>query len=243
MSVTVTATMSGAAANEHIYLWITVLTGATEAGGASVAGTSAVANAMPDPSITPNGSNSYIGFAITADDWGGSFTAATNNSIDSSSNDADDWGAGFGHYTGTVTASTPVTVGASNTGGGNDYTTWAVYEVKASGGSTPAVDSSSPALASATGSGVKTVTGAAFTPPGGSVLLAMICGGGTGSSGAFSMSVTNTGTSLTWTQRAGTTPVTDQDTFAFTATVPGGAAALPLPSLDIMQAVKRAAYR
>ena len=77
------------------------------------------------------------------------------------------WEAGFGRYTGTVTAATPLTFGASSFGvGGCDYGTWACYEVPSSGGGTPSVDASSPALASATGPGIKTVTSASLHPAG-----------------------------------------------------------------------------
>src|SRR6185312_7659671 len=227
MAMTVTATMSGAATNEHIYLWIRVLTGATEAGGASAAGLNASGGASVTASLTPNASASLPLFALTADNWGGSYTAAANNTIDSSSNDSDSWGAGFGRYTGTVTGGTPLTFGASGVGGGCDYSTWACYEVRSSGAGTPTVDGSSPALASATGAGIKTVTSASFTPPAGSVVVAMVCGGGTGVSGAFTMTVSGGG--LAWTQRAGSATVTDQDTFVFTATVPAASGWSPGP--------------
>ena len=224
--MTVTATMSGANAAEHIYLWIRVLTGATETGGASATGIAASGGVGVTASLTPNFSNSLPLYAITADNWGGSFTAATSNTIDSGSSDPDDWGAGFGRYTGTVTGSSALTFGASGVGGSCDYGTWACYEVPSSGGSTPSVDASSPALASATGSAARTVTSASFTPPAGSVVVAMACGGGFGTSGAMVMTITGTG-GLTWTQRAGSATVTDQDSFVFTATVPGAGPVQP----------------
>lgn len=226
MAMTVTATMSGTAANEHIYLWIRVLTGATEAGGASAAGIAASGGAGVTATLTPNFSSSLPCYALSGDNSAGPLTAAGSNTIDSSSADPDTWEAGFGRYTGTVTAATPLTFGASSFGvGGCDYGTWACYEVPSSGGGTPAVDASSPALASATGAGIKTVTSASFTPPAGAVVVAMVVGGGTGSSGSFAMAVSGGG--LTWTQRAGTATVTDQDTFVFTATVPGAGPVQP----------------
>ena len=217
MAITVTATMSGAAANEHIYLWIRVLTGATEAGGASVTGLSATGGTTVSGSVTPNATNSLICWTGSADNPG-TVSGASNNTVDSSTLDGDDWQAIFGRFTGTVTSGTPVTAGANITT--SDYTTWAIYEVRPSGGSTPAVDGSSPALASATGAGIKTVTSASFTPPAGSVIVAMVVGGGTGTSGAFTMAVSGGG--LTWTQQAGNATVADQDSFVFTATVGGG---------------------
>lgn len=242
MAFTVTATMGGTAANEHIYLWIRVLTGATEAGGASAGGIAATGGTTVEGSLTPSFSHGLPCFAITADNWGGTYTAAANNTIDSQSADPDTWGAGFGRYTGTVTAGTPLTFGASGVNGSCDYGTWACYEIQPSAaGVTPAVDASSPALASATGAGVKTVTSASFTPPAGSVIAAMVCGGGSGSSGSFTMSVTDTsGLGLTWTQRAaGGATVTDQDTFVFTTTVPGGgnSGAPPLRRMNVSGSV------
>jgi hypothetical protein len=230
MAMTVTAVMSGTPANEHIYLWIRVYTSAAETGGASVASLNASGGASVTASLTPNFSGSLPLFALTADNWGGSYTAASNNTIDSGSNDSDSWGAGFGRYTGTVTGGTPLTFGASGVGGGCDYSTWACYELPGSGGS-PSLDASSPALASATGSGIKTVTSASFTPPGGSVIVAMVCGGGTGTSGTFTISVSDTGGGLTWTKRAGNTTAADQNTAVFTATVGGGALAVTTASL------------
>jgi hypothetical protein len=221
MAMTVTATMSGTPANEHIYLWIRVLTNATETGGASVASLNAAGGASVTASLTPNFSGSLPCFALTADNWGGAYTAATSNTIDSGTNDPDDWGAGFGRYTGTVTSGTPLTFGASGVGGGCDYSTWACYEIPASGG-TVTIDGSSPVVAAATGAGVKTVTSASFTPPAGSVVVAMVCGGGTGTSGTFTIAVTDTGGGLTWTKRAGNTTAADQNTAVFTATVTGG---------------------
>jgi Protein of unknown function (DUF4038)/Putative collagen-binding domain of a collagenase len=231
MAVTVTATMSGTAANEHIYLWIRVLTSAVEAGGASSAGIAATGGTTVSASLTPAFSSSLPCFAVTGDGEAASFTALANNTVDSSSADPDTWEAGFGRYTGTVTAGTPLTFGVTAPGAGTDYSTWACYEVPPSGGGTPAVDGSSPALASATGAGIKTVTSASFTPPAGSVIVAMIAGGGSGGSGTFAVAVS--GGSLTWTQRAGSATITDQDSFVFTATVPGGGAAVVSPASAI----------
>lgn len=220
MAMTITATMSGATANEHIYLQVDVLTGATEAGGASLNSIGASGGASAGGSLTPNASNSLIAFAISADNPGtNAFTALTNNSLTSTGLDGDDWLYGHGHFTGTVTAGTPVAFGGSCTS--SDYTTWAGYEVHSSGTSTPALDASAPALASATGAGVKTVTSASFNPPAGSVLVAKIVAGGSGTSGSLAMAVS--GGSLTWTQRAGNPTVTDQSTYVFTATVPAAA--------------------
>lgn len=235
--VLVTATMAGAAANQHIWLQVEVLTGALEAGGASTSSLNASGGASAGGSLTPNATNSLPCWALTADNPGVSaFTALTNNTNWQSGLDPDDWIYGMGRYTGTVTAGTPVTFGGSCTS--SDYTTWAGYEVRPSGTATPVADGSAPALASATGAGIKTVTSASFVPPAGSVLVAMINGGGQGTPGTFTMTVTGGG--LTWTQRAGNSPAADQNSWVFTATMPGGAP--PARSLVASQAVKRAAF-
>lgn len=234
MAMTVTATMAGAASNRHIYLQVEVLNGATEAGGASVASLNAAGGASAGGSLTSTASNSLPCFALSADNPGvAAFTALTNNTNWQSALDSDDWIYGIGRYTGTVTSGTPVTFGGSCTS--SDYTTWAGYEIKPSGGTTPTVDASSPALATTT---TKTVTSASFTPPAGSVLVAMIVGGGQGVSGAFTMSVSGGG--LTWTQRAGNATAADQNSWVVTATMP--AVVTAGRALIALQAVKRGAF-
>jgi hypothetical protein len=222
--MTVTATAAGAASNRHIYLQVDVATGAAEAGGAALAGIGASGGASAGGSLTPNFSSSLVCFALSADNPGtASFTALSGNSVTPTGLDSDDWLYGAGHFTGTVTAGTPVAFGGSCTS--SDYTTWAGYEVPSSGGTTPVLDGSAPVLATAT---TKTVTSASFTPPAGAVLVAKIVIGCSGTSGSCTMTVT--GGSLTWTQRAGNPVVADQDTFIFTATVPGGGGAVPAAS-------------
>ncbi len=233
MAFTVTATMSGTTANEHIYLTLKVLTGAAEAGGASAAGITPAGGSSKTWSLTPAFGHSLPVWAISGDTINTpGDTPATSNTLWSDLGDSDTWIEITGFYSGTTVAATPVTLGVSTFtgGGGADYITWASYEVGPSvAGVTPAVDGSSPAVASATGAGVKTVTTASFTPPAGSVLAACVVCGGSGSSGTMVMTMTDTsGLGLTWTQRAGNSPVTDQSTFVFTATVPGAAGA-PYP--------------
>lgn len=237
MAMTVTATMSGVTPLEHIYLWVRVLLNATEAGGQNSHGIAASGGSSAGATIVPNATNSLILFALSSDNPGNAaFTALTNNTISSTGLDSDDWLYGFGLWASTVTAGTGVAYGGSPIS--SDYDTWAAYEYLASAGSTPTVDASSPALATSTS---KTVTSASFTPPAGSVIHVGVVGGGSGSSGTFLMAVS--GGSLTWTQRAGSSPVTDQSSFVFSATVPGGGGGGPVarsnPSL--MQAVNRAA--
>ena len=109
----------------------------------------------------------------------------------------DGFSAGPGKYTGTVTASTPVTAGASAPSALGTNAQIAAYEIPQSG--SIAIDGSTPA--NAQGTGVATITTASFTPPGGAVLVAIVEGNfsGTGGSGNYTISSTPT---LTWTLRS-----------------------------------------
>jgi hypothetical protein len=197
VSDSVTVTQSGTV-KAGMALSVLVLTGAAESGGASYG--AATSSGSPSHALTPTHSGSKIYWSITngSDDtelW----TMAANNSdtITGTGNfptTAGDWYIGAtGGYTGTVTAGTPVTVGAS--GPTDAYTTLAAYEVPPSG--TEAVDASTPAFKTSTGT---TITSATFTPPAGSVLVADVS-----SNAAFGtapgLTVTDT-SGLTWTRRA-----------------------------------------
>src|SRR5262245_16259865 len=106
---------------------VRVLTNATESGGAShgSTGTSGAASG----SLTPNFSGSYVAFSITADNFQPMTAAASNNTYDNSTgNPSDLWCAAQGHYTGTVTAATPLTYGAGSAGAGVDHTNFCAYE-------------------------------------------------------------------------------------------------------------------
>lgn len=220
MSFTVKVTLSGTGAtNDDLTLQVKVLTGATEASGTSAASRGA---ATAQASITPNFSHSLPVFAIEDDTSSTAFTAAASNTFyNNITNSANGACGADGYYSGTVTSGTPVTVGSSAPTG--QTTAWAVYEVPPSGGSTPAVDGSSPAVVSVQGSGALTGTTAAFTPPAGSVLVALVSADANTSSGALGIAITDTsGLGLTWTARANSNTTTAAPAAAvFTATMPG----------------------
>lgn len=203
MAITVTATPTGGSGN---LLRVLVLTGATEAGGAS-------AHAAPTGStisVTPNFSNSFIVWSIDDRNSSTSMTAFTNNTLlDNVALSGARLGSGY--YSGTVTASTAVTAGLVNVDGSSGYLT-AAYEVPASGGSTPSIDASSPAAVSHT-SGTTACTTASFTPPGGAVVVAIV----NGSSFPSAWTVTDS-SSMTWTKRVDSTDGQQ----VWTATVPAG---------------------
>jgi hypothetical protein len=195
MAFTVTVTLTGSTFS-GIGLGVIVLTGATEAGGASATVAGGGGGPAPNASLTPNGSGSAIYWA--ACDVSGSFTSWTlepNNSTSATGCGvrASPNGETCGTYTGTVTAGTPVTVGASAPS--TNYTPLSAYEIKASG--TLAVDASTPAFSAAS---ANTITSPSFTPPGG-VLVAVASGNCSATSGE-SLAISDTsGLGLTWTRR------------------------------------------
>jgi Protein of unknown function (DUF4038) len=220
VAFTVTATPGGASWQRGIDLKVLVLTNAAEAGGATSGAAAAGAPVTPQGSLTPNASSSLVAFAITADGLTTMAAAAANNTYDySPAGHSDTWVARHGHYTGTVTAATPLTYGASS-GTGDDHENHCAYEIESSGG-TVTIDGSSPA-------GVQTDTGttnlatASFAPPVGSVLVALVAAGGSGTGAGITCTMSDSsGTGMVWTKRAqSSTSDNFQVTFVFTATVP-----------------------
>jgi hypothetical protein len=213
---TITATAAGGADN-GIEMLLQVLTGATEAGGTSAQnGTSASSAATS--SVTPAATSSLIVWSAYDSGTGGAaFTAAANNTLYTQGAGGFGEHYAFGHYSATVTGGTPVTAGAAGTNG--DPLQWAIYEVLASGGSTPAVDASSPAVVTAPTGLV--VTTASFTPPAGAVLAALVTLDGGGSS-LPTLAMSDTGGALTWTVRAVNTTGNSGMAAVVTTTIPGG---------------------
>lgn len=184
-----TVTVAPGASDFNLTVLVQVLTGAAEAGGTSAQNGGAT---PAESSVTPNFSNSWI--AACAKSTGATnYTPATNNTslVTPGTNNGPYY---YGWYSGTVTAGTPVTAGADNT---ITADAWAIYEVPPSAGSTPSLDASSPALVSNGGTG--SVTTASFTPPPGSVLVALSTCGLPGASDTSTISDT---AGLTWTKRA-----------------------------------------
>lgn len=227
MAITVTATQSGSSSGTGMNLLVRVLTNATETGGATSGGNN-TAGAIPQGSLTPNFSASWVGFSISQDNVGAVGGAATSNTYDNTyDNVTSNWATAQGHYTGTVTAGTSLTYGAGS-GATGDHENWCAYEVPASGG-TITVDGSSPAAIN--NDTATAVTTASFTPPAGAVIVALITAGGTGTGTGITVTMTDTG-SLSWTRRAiSSTSDNFQPTYVFTATMGGGAPGTPGPSL------------
>lgn len=199
-------------------LKVLVLNNAVEAGGAGVAGqtTAGVAKAT----LTPTSSHSLPVFGLASGSTSQKYTAASGNTFwDNSA--AGSWSYGTGRYTGTVTAGTPVTVGSTAPNG--QYQSWAAYEVKPSGSTTPALDASTPA--SVYNGGGSSASSASFSPPAGSVLVAVVDANGLGSGSNLGFSVTDTA-GLTWTKRQASA-ANNEGSAVYTATVPGSVSQVP----------------
>lgn len=189
MSFTVSAAITSQNGNGALKVFVT--TGTAEAGG-NAAGMAAYAAA--NASLTPAQSGSLILFGILA--VTGVYAAQVAEASNTFTDNAATGTSGYadGHYTGTVTSGTPVTIGASGPGG--QWDALGAYELIPSG--SPAIDASTPAAYTGNTS---PFTSAAFTPPAGSVLAAVVM---------FEQSVSGTapaitdtsGLGLTWTQRA-----------------------------------------
>jgi hypothetical protein len=222
VAITVTATQ-GTDTFNGIALAVRVYTGAVEAGGASNTFHVSPGTGPAAVSLTPNATSSLPVFC-TSLDTNTAVTAATNNAYDNNSSTPFGVSVGDGHYTGTVTSGTPVTVGSSAPTASDHYNC-AAYEIRPSGGSTPALDGSGPAWA--TTSTAITVTTASFTPPPGSVLVALIESFASGTGSGQTMTVSDT-SGLAWTQRAAISFANQSEAvFIFTATVPAGGGAGP----------------
>lgn len=220
MAFTVTATQSGSSSSAGgVFLRLLVLTGANAAGGTAAAGVSG-SGATAQASISPAGTSSLIVYALSVDGVAVPAAAASNTYYGTSDNTTFTWGSAHGHYSGTVTAGTPVTAGAGSAAG--DHSNWAIYEILATGGSTPALDASTPTYAAGSDTATAATT-ASFTPPPGSVLVAMIIAGGTATGTGITMTVTDTASSgLVWTRRAvSSTSDSFQPCWVYTTTMAG----------------------
>lgn len=233
MAFTVTANTSGGS-TPHMSLKAVVLTSAIEAGGASVNNTAS--SGAPNFSLTPNFTGGHPFFAIY-DGTGGSsgqYTASTNNTLldNTIGNQLDAFCDG--HYSGSTTASTPVTVGCSAPSG-SDTQLWAAYEIKPNG--TVTIDGSTPAVATAATSAVTT---ASFTPPNGSVICLLITINSSSGTAIVSSISDTSGLGLTWTQRANEGVAANGTASIYTTTIPGTPVFIAAQPLIIRQAVNRA---
>jgi hypothetical protein len=185
MTMTVTATQSGSTQND-ILLAVIVLTGAaTSPVGAVSNSLTAIAKA-----ITPTATGSYIYGAVSDNQTSIAVASSATTLKGSLTDSATVWGGGAFRSTAKTTAATAVTLGINGTPAEPG---WVAVEFLASG--TLAEDASTPAAVSAK---ALTVTTAAFTPPAGSVVAALVASD-VGFTGSTTISLSNTG-GLTFTQ-------------------------------------------
>lgn len=194
MAYQVTAT-EGANSVNGVLLRVKVLTGAaaTQNGATKIADTGV--SPFYDQSITTTVTGSVVYGAMADGNTAFSMTADARTTL--FDNFADNTqGCQYSTWRATSATGSPgaTTLGATSPGGG-EHGTYAAVEILASG--TITEDASAPAVASTTAA--TSVQSAAFTPPPGSLLVAMVshC-----SSGVSSIAITNNGGALTWVQRA-----------------------------------------
>ena len=214
-SLTVTAAQSGANAANGIALTVKVVTGqAASPVGATGANDSTITT--PQLAITPAATGSWVYGSLFNGAADTAYTANAGTTLSANIPDTTNFIAyGTCRSTSGTTASAPVTIGASAPTEGAAFLAVALVEIKA--GTTLAEDASSPA-------GVHTFTAetvatASFTPPAGSLLVAMVSSFGTGG-GVVALAVSDS-SGLTWTRQAQSP--TFGDAAVFTAPVPGGA--------------------
>jgi hypothetical protein len=200
MSLTVTASQGGTGTDDGIILTVKVLTGALAAAAQNGTQDASTSITTPQLAITPTATGSWVYGAVTNVAAATAFTANGSTTFSQNVLYAGD-GDTFGTFrsTGTTTAATPVTVGASAPAETTGNLIWAAAEILAA--TTLAEDPSSPAGKNTTTA--TTISTASFSPPGGSLLVAVVSNNGTGS-GTLTVTVSDT-LDLTWTQLANTT--------------------------------------
>src|SRR5215472_5752051 len=195
MAITVTATQGGSTANGFA-LRVFVLTGARQVSAQSGASTNnqfTNATSFTQSITTTAGSNVYGASARSP------ATAAATGSNTTIVDDVNDT-TNNERYT---TFKALNVTGAATIRGYTCATAsgpFAQLEILAAG--TLAEDASAPAGVNTTGAGP--LTTASFTPPGGSLLVALI--GSDGGVGVTTFSVSNTGTALNWTEKVKNNP-------------------------------------
>lgn len=217
MAITVTANETGTTFN-GVLLTVKVLTQvAASPIGATAVQSSSVA-AAHQASITTTQTGSRVYGALASAGSGTAFTANANTTLYANQQDSSN-----GLYTGscrsTSATGTPgaISIGASlpSTAGG-----CGLLEILANG--TITEDASSPA-AIYSGTGSHTVTTASFTPPPGSLLVAMVAAD---ASTATVIGVSDS-SSLVWTQQVAAQTTGALYAGVWTAVVPGGGPAIP----------------
>ena len=224
--MTVTAASTGTGSEAGLALTVKVLTGQA----ASPIGTTGNSGTLTAPqlAITPGFTGSWVYGAVCVSPGGGGATFTANGSTTFSYNAANTaagstWSFGTYRSTATTTASSPVTLGGTAPTSTAGQIGLAQCEIKAGAGL--AEDASAPATAVTTAAA--TIATASFTPPPGSLLVAMAVAHATGTNGQASALSVSDSSGLTWTKVAATVNAGGTGTFeiaaVFTAQVPAAA--------------------
>jgi hypothetical protein len=223
-SLTVTATQGGSGNTNGIVLDVRVVTGAAAVQNGKTGSSATITT--PQLAITPNATGSWVYVSIDA--FGNASTLTANaattlrENVDQSGNPTT---YGTGRTTSTTTAATPVTVGASApTGYSADAVQLALAEILAAPGATLAEDASTPAVAYTTAA--ETVTTGSFSPPPGSLLVAIVAPNSTGAAGIQTITVSDS-SGLTWTPLVVISSSGDSANGIWVAVVPPAPAVIP----------------
>lgn len=191
MAGTVTATASGGGSANGTGIDVRVLNNAASTQNGATAGSVTVTT--PQQSITPNASGSWVYGALNQ---AGSGTFTPNGSTTfklNASDTTDNDKLGTFRTTATTTGGTPVTAGATAPTSTAGLTAIALAEILAAGSMNE--DASTPAAVNTT---TKIASTASFSPPAGSLLVAIVSADYSGS-GTVTMTITDTFGGLTWT--------------------------------------------
>ena len=214
MAITVTAT-EGANAVDGILLRVKVLTGAAAAALQAGATKTADTTGTPfsDQTVTTTTAGSVVYGAMANGVINTAFTADARTTFIDQVPDASQI-CEYASWRATAATGTPGATVLGATAPTNDHGTYAAAEILAAG--TIAEDGSGPAAVSSTS--LTAITSASFTPPPGSLLVAIVahC-----SSAVSSVTITNSGTALTWHQRAYLSTSAGTGSGVWVADVPG----------------------
>jgi hypothetical protein len=171
MSFTVTATQAGGTHN-GMALCVKVLTGAAAIQNGTTA--SSISTTTPDdPTFTPAATGSWVYGAVVNGSSSTAYTPASGTTFEANVSDTTNTCVyGAFRTTSTTTSGTPITVGATAPTGTAGFIDEAIAEILAASGQTLAESASAPAVASTFTA--TTVSTAAFAPPAGSLLVAMV---------------------------------------------------------------------
>ena len=196
--------------------------------GAQLAGTPAVASSGTayNVSITTSVTGSFVYGTANNETASTAFSASASTTItdDHSINAGGAEGCAF-HTTSATGTPGPTTVGSSTAFAGN----YGVVALEVLANGTQAIDASSPAVVFSTT--LTSFTTASFTPPAGSILVAVLSASGNGTA-TVCVGTTSSSPVLTWTEQVklnSTVGAVNSYSGVWTATVPASSAVPVLP--------------